>query len=402
MKQSSTFCPVPWVQLATNASGHYRVCCNALPGKNLVLDENNKAMSIYKHSVEKAWESETYKKIRSELTHSVKPEMCARCFREEDSGMESARQRWVKRWPDINAEVYQASTIKYIDLRLGNHCNLKCRMCNPYSSNKWVDEWNEVVGTADLIPNQALHPDEMQRLKKMDWPESPKTWENLFTIVEHLEEIYLTGGEPFLSLEQVLLLKEIIKRNKAKDIVLKYNTNLTLLPDRLVEVWKYFKIVKINVSIDGIGELLNYIRYPAQWNEVQKNLEKILSLKSQGYRIDLGVHVTVQMYNALDIHTIFQHFKETYNIVPYLNVLNHPHCLNIRTLPDSLKEKVTDNCRDIHELNEVLLYMNRESWFGNCFTSFTKYTQQLDKLRNQKFSLVVPAFFEGNNFEFSP
>ena len=83
--------------------------------------------------------------------------------KEEDAGIESLRQAWMHRWledkeytetPDLN--------IVYADIRLGNMCNLKCRMCNPYASNQWLDEWHLI--------NDPLPDDEMQRLSGKTYP----------------------------------------------------------------------------------------------------------------------------------------------------------------------------------------------------------------------------------------
>ena len=96
----------------------------------------------------------------------------------------------------------------------------------------------------------------------MNWPTNEKTWENLMPIIDTVEEIYLTGGEPTLALEQYKLFDRCIELNKAKDIILKYNTNLTNIPPKMIEYWTHFKKIKINASIDGYDQLNRYIRYP--------------------------------------------------------------------------------------------------------------------------------------------
>ncbi len=394
---SKTYCSVPWTQIATNASGYYRVCCNAIPGQNLILDDNNQPMKIYQNPIDQAWQSKTYQTIREEMLSNKRPSMCQRCFREEDSGLESPRQRWNKRWSsEFSSETHPPMSIKYIDLRLGNLCNLKCRMCNPYASNKWVDEWNKVVNTAQLVPSSALSEEESQRLKKMDWPTLEKTWENLLPVLDVVEEIYLTGGEPFLSLEQTKLLEKIIQSGRSKDITLKYNTNLTLLPEKLIPLWKEFKTVKLNVSIDGLGPLLNYIRFPADWDILLQNLNKIFLLKQEGVPLDIGVHTTVQMYNILSLPEITKYFKENFETIPYFNILNHPNCLNIRTLPQALKKKISSEIElgpFSKELSSILLYMNEEDWNAQYFDEFLTYTDTLDSLRKQSFKKLFPEFY---------
>ena len=247
MTKSATFCILPWVSLATNASGNLRVCCNVIPGEGFIkkpevdIESKINPYKIFKDNIQEAWNSETYTTLRKQMLDGERPEMCARCFKEEDAGIVSSRQRWNNhKWNDPNKE-YTADApfdIKYVDIRLSNLCNLKCRMCNPYTANLWVKEWHLV--------NDALDPSEAERLSRMDWPTRDKVWENLFSIAHTVDEIYLTGGEPTVIKEQIKLLDYFIDNGTAKDIRLKYNTNLVKLPPWIIEKWSHFKKVKLN------------------------------------------------------------------------------------------------------------------------------------------------------------
>ena len=174
---SKTFCVLPFMHMATNASGNYRICCNSTPGKNQIKDSKGNSMNLAKHNVEDVWNSEVYTTIRKQLLNNERPEMCQRCFSEEDAGVKSSRQSFNEGWyrEDIDLSVVQDKIdVRYIDLRLGNLCNLKCRMCNPYASSMWVKEWNDVVNTAELVPNEKIDESETKRLSKMDWFENDK------------------------------------------------------------------------------------------------------------------------------------------------------------------------------------------------------------------------------------
>ena len=130
------------MHLATNASGNFRVCCNSTPGKNFILKSDNTPYKIYKDNLNDVWNSDTYKNIRRQFLNDERPEICERCFREEDSGIRSARQGWNDQWMfDYEKSETPKLNAYYLDIRLGNLCNLKCIMCNPYASNQWVKEW---------------------------------------------------------------------------------------------------------------------------------------------------------------------------------------------------------------------------------------------------------------------
>jgi MoaA/NifB/PqqE/SkfB family radical SAM enzyme len=379
--KSPTFCILPWMHLATNASGNLRVCCNSTPGKNFITKEDGHAYKIHADDLQEAWNSEVYKTIRNQFLNGDRPEMCTRCFREEDTGIKSARQAWNEKWYNENVEYNEVAPfdIQYVDIRLGNLCNLKCRMCNPYASNMWVKEWELV--------EDALSPSEYKRLSSMTWPEKEKTWENLFSISNTVEEIYLTGGEPTIIKEQHRLLDYFIDKGTAKNIKLKYNTNLTNVPKHLLDKWKKFKRVQLNCSIDAVGELDRYIRYPSNWDKIVENFETVRELKN----CNVEIHCTVQMYNALRLQELIK-WALPYGHKIYFNILNHPDYLNIRCLPLELKEKVKENLQpylDLPKVKGLINYMFAEDW-SDKLEDFYKYTTQLDNSRSQSLFDIIP------------
>ena len=318
------------------------------------------------------------------MLNGERPEMCTRCFREEDAGITSTRQNWNDKWAqDRDYTVEAPFTIRYVDIRLGNLCNLKCRMCNPYASNQWVKEWHLV--------EDALEESEYNRLKNMDWPSNELVWDNLELIADSVEEIYLTGGEPTIIEEQYRLLDYYIERGTSNKIRLKYNTNLTNIPQKMLKKWNRFKKVQLNCSIDGIGELDRYIRYPSSWEKIQMNfLDARLHPK-----VNIEIHCTVQMYNILKLNE-FLDWALPYEHKIYFNILNHPEQLNIRVLPPDLKDKAFENLMpylDTPKVKGIVDYMYAEDW-SDKFDKFIDYTFQLDKSRKQSLIHIVPEFTE--------
>lgn len=372
------------MHLATNASGNLRVCCNSIPGKNFIKKDNGVPYKIFRDNIEEAWISPDYVKIRTQLVNGERPTACERCFREEDAGLRSARQSWNEKWlEDKKYTVDAPFEIKYVDIRLGNLCNLKCRMCNPYASSMWVKEWS-LIG-------ETLSEEEYARLSNMTWPEDEKTWENLFSIADTVEEIYLTGGEPTIIKQQHKLLDYYINKGTASKIRLKYNTNLTNVPKHLLDKWKEFKRVQLNCSIDAVGDLDHYIRHPSNWNKIVENFETVRALSNT----NIEIHCTVQMYNILRLHELIE-WAMPYNHRIYFNILNHPEELNIRVLPTELKELAEQRLKayvHLEKIQGIIDYMWAEDW-NNKITKFVDYTKKLDKSRKESISNIV--------FEFSP
>ena len=390
--KSKTFCAMPWNSLATNASGVYRVCCNSIPGKNTIRGEQGELLKIYTHLPSQVWNAPTYKEIRQQMLDGERPAMCERCFKEEDAGIDSARVNYNRKWynESKNYDVVETPNIEYVDLRLGNLCNLRCRMCNPYSSNQWVEEWNDVVVKAELVPNFAISKDEALRLANMDWPSKNKTWDSLIEVANTIEEIYLTGGEPTLALEQYKLFDILIEKDLARSIKLKYNTNLTNIPKKMIEYWSKFKKIQINASIDAYGDLNRYIRYPTAWVSVEKNMDKFVEMPN----VEVQLHCTVQTYNILNLNQLFDWMKKYNNVKLYLNILNHPQVLNIRILPKELKELAESRLApylDLPKVKETINYMNAQD-DSQALSKFFAYNNTLDNLRKQNFYDLVPEF----------
>jgi len=398
MKQSDTFCILPWIHIATTSTGNYRFCCNSTPGKNTIRDENNKEYKIHRSSPDVVWNAPDYKNLRKQMLTGEKPKVCVRCWREEASGIKSARLSYNDQYANhINEAIASTSEdgtaplkAVYVDLRLGNLCNLKCRMCNPWSSNQWIEEWNNLTS----YDGKDIEQEEKDRLSNMDWPQNPKLWKHLMTVIDTVEEIYLTGGEPTLALEQYKLFDRCIELDKAKDITLKYNTNLTNIPPKMVEYWKHFKKIKINASIDAYDELNRYIRYPTNWKSVNKNLSAFYEMEKQG-KMRVQVHTTVQIYNILDLNKLFE-YTEKFGYFPYLNILNHPDYLNVRVLPDNLKQiavKRLEPWVNKPKVKGLIDYMMAEDWTKHT-SKFIEYTAEVDKSRNQSLENVVPLLKE--------
>lgn len=384
---SDTFCILPWVHLATNASGNIRPCCNSKPGKSFIKNpETGNPYKLGKADFSEIWNSPDYKSLRQSLLNGERPEVCERCWKEEDAGIQSLRQAWMHRWIEDKEYTDTADMdIRYADIRMGNFCNLKCRMCNPYASSQWLDEWHLV--------REKLSDEEYQRLNGENWPWYRYTQfeKNIDLILPTVEEIYLTGGEPTIIKEHEYILNKVIRSGRAKKVKIKYNTNLTNIPNHLLEKWKAFKAIKCNVSIDAVGDLDRYIRYPSNWSKIEENFKKVRQLDN----VVNEIHCTVQMYNITRLHELIE-WAEPFGHKIYLNILNHPEELNIKVLPKKLKETVTETLSSythIDRVQGVIDYMNAENW-NHKLKQFFHYTRQLDKSRNQNLFDVLPEFKE--------
>ena len=395
---SDTFCVLPFMHVAVNPGGGYRVCCNSNPKNNKIMkdDDSSKSYRIYKDNIEDVWNSKHYKEIRKQFINGERPETCQRCFREEDAGIRSPRigynEKWLKDDVVIKEEI--PVDVRYIDLRLGNLCNLKCRMCNPWSSSMWVKDWNQVVDKAELMPSNPLTKEEFDYLEVMqEWPDRKQTGITFVELAHTVEEIYLTGGEPTLATSQYALFDYCIENDLAHNIRLKYNTNLTNVPAKMLEYWKHFKRVQLNCSIDATGARDRYIRYPSNWSKIEENFDKLNALPN----VNIQIHCTVQALNMCAMDELFDWItsKGIAEDQIYLNILNHPECMNIRVLPMQLKniaQMKLQEYRHIPKVEDTIKYMFAEDWNNKRWKEFVDFNLKTDNLQKGSLLDACPEF----------
>lgn len=396
------------MHLASNSSGNLRLCCNSMPGKNMILDDQGKPYRLdqSRGSLGEIYNAEWIKSIRRSMMAGEKISICERCYTEEDAGVRSARQSSNSKYGALTEELLQKTQADgsvdfkpvYIDLRLGNLCNLKCRMCNPYASKKWIEDWNAIAG------EQVLAGAERDRLATMDWFKSDQLVENLMSFLDSVKEIYFTGGEPLLINKHFELLEILIERGFAAQVALKYNTNITYVPEKCFPLWKHFKKVTVNVSLDGVGAINSYIRHPSKWSEILDNIQKMDQFIADSPQVFGSIHTTVQLYNLEHLTEVFAFVGSLggFQKFPYLNILNHPKHLNIRNAPRGFKAEISEALREwvrVHreimqtepqskKLISVIDYLNSKDY--DLQREFFAYTTTLDSLRQESVAAVCP------------
>jgi MoaA/NifB/PqqE/SkfB family radical SAM enzyme len=350
----NNLCVLPWIHLATTPTGKLRVCCNAQSSSNYRFDQ----IEEYKENY--------LKSIKNEMLENKKPTVCKRCFNEESFGLKSARLAYNEKFSVHLKKIKnnEKTEIVYLDLRLGNSCNLRCRMCNGYSSSAWQEDhqkmWNE-------------------QTKLYNWDKNQEFFVQLKNNLQFIEAIYFTGGEPLLNPHHIDILQWLIDNNKT-NIELKYNTNLTVLPDKVLKLWEKFSNLKLHLSVDGIENVYEYIRYPAKWNQFLKNYETIKQLKAE-----IKIHCTVQITNI-------EFLKELDNWCDreiYWNILEHPDYLNLKHISFDKKQYLIDYYSEnqFDKIKKYLLNIKEGNW-----NNFLENNNKLDQLRKQDFFKLTKLF----------
>lgn len=291
---SPSFCVLPWIHLATRPNGDMRICCvaNASGADSgdytvgLVKMEDGQPANFAHNLPTEAFNNDYMKSVRRTMLAGEVPASCLKCYEEEQQGISSKRIWETGTWhyeekidiQELIKETEEDGTVpyklQYLDLRLGHTCNLKCIMCSPHDSSQWVPEHKKVfpIFQSPLIKKQmAWNKDDFNNY----WHENPAFWEQIYEQIPNIKQLYFAGGEPLLIKEHKQFLLEIIKRGYADKISLRYNTNGILINDEIIDIWAKFKKVKVGISLDGLGDRVNYIRYPTDFKTVEENLWRL-------------------------------------------------------------------------------------------------------------------------------
>jgi len=426
---SKTFCVYPWIELMINTSGTFDYCCLANPSQ--LKDKNNNQLKINKDSLKDVWNSDAMKDIRKNMIEGNKIKSCNLCYLQEDSGRKSYRQLHNSEWEHLlgskKIEQIVDKSIEnnldvdtppvYLDLRMGNTCNLKCRMCNPFNSSLITKEHFKLFDKSKTYANIfkknfGSNPEWLNEQAYRDQFNDKKIWKEIYEVLPTLEKLYLTGGEPTLIKNNIKVLEKLIELNKQNNTKIFLNTNCTYSGKNFLELLSKFKEMDINPSIDGVGEVNNYIRGSKKWENIYQNCKNILSVNN---KISANITPVLQIYNLNKIHEIlnlanditYELFynpwtKELTNTIGVDILFNtHPFMLDVRNLPLELRQNAIQRLLDFK--NEYVFefsFMIRNTIEGTVgylkqpqlknykqnLKDFIDYTEILDKERNQSFN----------------
>jgi len=484
LKNNNSWCPIPWVTYSINSLGHFRLCVQANSYKprndrwkrnvnmgkftrgtlwesNDPTTENNQPLNCITTNLCDLRNNVFLKEIRAAMLARERHPVCKRCNQEDDNGILSRRMSHrdlhaqdgftyddAIKYTDADGTIPDIDKVPLLgaDIRLGNLCNQKCRMCYPGESSAWYQEWYDTFQyrhviyegvksrklpkftgpgntkiTIGLDDNKKAGVVEHRVLDNEDtinanvilksnndpyvWTDSDVLFEQLSKHSPDIKHIHMSGGEPLMITAHYEFLQGYVDSGLASAITLNYNTNLSNIPDRAFELWKHFEKIELRTSIDAPGKINEYIRYPSNWDIVLRNLKKLTEVKASGeINLSLETITTVQIYNVFYLREFVDEIRshDDINIDDMiLHMLHDPRYFNITSLPDSAKDIIAKKIEDIGKETEcwqkqgqgVINHMYRNSTV-DALDQFFVETRLMDRYREQKIETVMPELYE--------
>tara|TARA_B100000123_G_C25722492_1_gene425264 strand:+ start:132 stop:1523 length:1392 start_codon:yes stop_codon:yes gene_type:complete len=304
---NKTFCMAPWTHTFLSPQMERRLCCSSREdSQNFkqyidTLPKNNLPTSkINLQTLEQHWNSDYMKAVRLKLMAGEEIPQCQVCNHKLLS-VATYRSHFNKLYEKQIDEAFEKTNqdgstnmqVTSWDYRFNNLCNFKCRMCGDMLSSSWeaenrkhepeIYEKDKIWGRSDI----------KAEIEKFHDKHIVKEFSNAIES-KKIKEIYWCGGEPLMWKIHWESMLRIIDLGYQDEVSIRYNSNMSRvnyfgknLFDDILDKFKYWNIL---ASIDGVGEVGEYVRTGLKWEEWYGNIEhglKFVNAPQRQIRIDL-------------------------------------------------------------------------------------------------------------------
>jgi hypothetical protein len=337
--------------------------------------------------------NESFNEARLKMLKDQRPEQCyAACYKVEDNGGVSKRQEQIQHrqmisnadkdftYEDAVNNTNADGTIKKeliydLDLRIGNTCDLACVMCGSVNSSKWAELERNINIKTGLERN--INPDK--------WWNDKEFWKDLNEVLLHAKLVKFGGGEPLLLKQHKDVLKFLRENNP--ECTIKYITNANNITQEYIDLWQDLPNLRFTLSIDGIKDRLEYLRWPIKWDTLINNIRMLKQLKTKP---QISINYTMSLFNILYMNEDLNWFLPRLddlgidNFNP--NFVSFPKFLHAGLLPDKIKETINIEFSDLQIsglsiADNVQSYLNSQTYNKDLLKQFTVYAKELDAAR---------------------
>lgn len=387
-KKQSNYCALPFVHVAVEGNGHVKGCCLT---PSFVTD-SGEPFNLNRDNLADLYKTKDYLEFRQSFRENKRSPKCKTCWMQEDQGLTSLRKTFTKRFGYLDDET-EDPTPSFIEIKMGNRCNLMCAICHPGNSSKWVQEIKRRDPQSDVEHFNQL----------AEFVKRKGIWDN--NLILHAKEFHLMGGEPFAIKEIEEFVDLLIEKSNPRDIKLWFNTNGTIYPEKLISKFRLFNEVSISVSLDDIGKRMEYQRYYANFEKVINNIKSFGAIESR----QISTHIDICWSNLNSyyfkeiaefcediterhLHTnryLLQHCRHFYTGVIYtLNNLGADEKVHFEKSLLAAKGVLHSGYGDL--IDELLSSLRSDPNFDDVPLQRKREIYRLDQTRKVKFAEAFP------------
>jgi hypothetical protein len=366
------------------ANNHSLTPCSLINGEEWAIEDQ----SILTSANTERWRGLRHNFIEGSCHTSAH---CKNCSNAEANGGDSARklnnQYFAEHLQlDIASELttiinndYKIDRIVSLDFFPSNYCNYSCIMCSGQASSSRRTFEIRVLG-----------------FEKTALSKQTNLADDFYNILETVEIINFTGGETVLQQQVHELIDYLIEKDLAKNITISLLTNASSYPIKLIDKFKQFKNVFYTISIDGVGDVIEYQRRGSIWNTVETNALQL--------HHDMGCVVNYVL-TAINVFGFTEFLKWAYhNKIDkiFISTVFNIDFFSVIVIPDDIKQTLikklelekllyTDQCY-IDLLDRVIDILNTMKFSPEDLTRFINRIRMEDIPSKKPLSQIVPEW----------
>jgi len=404
----NVLCPAPFTAVLVDTNKGVRPCC---------VYDNTYLGNIKEQTISSIIKGDEWKKLKQQMSDNEWPDSCLPCKEREEVSGWSVRKLFQDGSFDITG--WETGGITYLEFNGSNICNLSCLHCNAGFSSRWVSELKKTIPIYKSYDKEkqkrlswfdaviVYEDDKKGRSSKMHLPDPELVIANLKELdLSNLRTINFKGGEPLLNSETIAILEYLDEQSILGNVSVTLSSNGTYINDKIIALFKKCKKIYFNLSVDGIGDLFNYIRYgDAKFEDIEPTIA-LLNDNIHDITINCGVAVmNYNIFNLLEIKNWVIGLSKKYNKVQgdigFSNCVADPKYLSLRTLTDDTRKKLIsfyEENNGYKEFDAVIQTLSSDYLGDHMHNQWIEYTELMETVRGNNILDIVPELKEEMRF----
>ena len=315
----------PWTHTYLSPQTERRMCCASRePAQNFrqYIDTTAGTGKYIPMTLEQHWNSDHMKTVRRKMMAGEELSECEVCSDKllntdvyRDYFWRLFQHKYNQIWQTTDSTGHTTMQPVSWDYRFSNLCNFKCRTCGDMLSSQWEAEQRQ-HNMIDISKSGHAWMQPHLRQQITEFQNTQVEAEFAQAVEEHrVEEIYWVGGEPLMFEQHWRYMKRIIELGDGHLVYARYNTNLSRVDYKGVNLYRdilsNIRDWQICASIDGTGDIGEYIRTGLDWPTFQQYFEQGLAYKKN--RRQLRLDFTLTLPGMFEVNNI-QKLADKYDV----------------------------------------------------------------------------------------
>ena len=333
---STSWCPIPFNAISFHPTGNLTRCMMS----DVPMGET--------------FDSHQMQKLRHDmLAGTWDKEGCMTCWKKEQQGNISQRQKWLRRNPKdfkntdgfINPKI-TGNPVNHLFINYSNICNFKCRMCGPSYSNSLIPEHKHLhsLGLRSPVNTKVIKNRNFINTYLKQKPE----------VLKDVTSIWITGGEPFMD-DNCYDLADIIAEHGNESIMdMVITTNGSKVDLNKLQKFENFRFFELDLSIDAPNIMFEYMRSAGifTWEQMSKLIDDLTYFRKQNSSwFHMCFNASIQAFNY-DTVLEFDSICKKAGALNNTRMLIHPEYFRLDVLPYKYRKEEFDKIKDYKVIND--------------------------------------------------